>query len=100
MIKREKGMEKQYRLNCTSCNVAVAYRPAPAGQPTKYLYVLPDAVALRGGPAALPASSAASTAAAGASTVEAPVKGKGEANKVPEEEEVAKEGTSVVTSAA
>jgi hypothetical protein len=29
LVKREKGIEKQYPLNCTLCDVTVAYRSAP-----------------------------------------------------------------------
>jgi hypothetical protein len=44
MIKRPKGKEKQYRLNCTACDVCLGYRPVPLDTPTKYLYVLSGAV--------------------------------------------------------
>jgi hypothetical protein len=44
LIKRTKGVEKQYRLNCTNCDIAIAYRPVPPELATKYLYVLQDAV--------------------------------------------------------
>ena len=39
-IKRPKGVEKQFWLNCVHCDVTVAYRSTPFGQPGKYVYLL------------------------------------------------------------
>jgi hypothetical protein len=44
ILKRTKGIEKQYRLSCTNCDIAIAYRPVPPSVPTKYLYVLKGSV--------------------------------------------------------
>ena len=44
MIRREKGIEKQFRLNCTSCNVSIAYRPTPPSTPSTYLYIIEGGV--------------------------------------------------------
>eukprot|EP00277_Geminigera_cryophila_P023035 CAMPEP_0179481340 /NCGR_PEP_ID=MMETSP0799-20121207/59097_1 /TAXON_ID=46947 /ORGANISM="Geminigera cryophila, Strain CCMP2564" /LENGTH=80 /DNA_ID=CAMNT_0021293907 /DNA_START=51 /DNA_END=289 /DNA_ORIENTATION=+ len=41
-IRREKGVEQQCRLMCETCGCLLAYRPKPVGEPSKYLYVLPD----------------------------------------------------------
>jgi hypothetical protein len=44
LIKRDKGIERRYELCCRKCGLPVAYRPVPLAQPSKYLYVLADAV--------------------------------------------------------
>ena len=44
ILKRAKGIEKQYRLACTNCDITIAYRPVPPNVATKYLYVLPKSV--------------------------------------------------------
>lgn len=38
-IKREKGIEKQYWLNCMQCDSVLAYRSTPFGKPAKFIYV-------------------------------------------------------------
>lgn len=43
-IRRAKGIERQWRLLCTQCELPLAYRPVPLDQKTKYLYVMADAV--------------------------------------------------------
>eukprot|EP00899_Mesostigma_viride_P028320 jgi/Mesvir1/8673/Mv02613-RA.1 len=43
-IKREKGLEKQYRYNCELCDICIAYRPVPFTQETKFIYVFPNAL--------------------------------------------------------
>jgi hypothetical protein len=45
-IKREKGVEKQWRLVCPNgeCGVTLAYRPAPHEEPTQFLYLLENSV--------------------------------------------------------
>lgn len=35
-IKREKGVEKQYRLACKECGLMVCYKPVPLDEDTKY----------------------------------------------------------------
>lgn len=47
LLKREKGVEKQFRYNCELCNVCVAYRPVPYEEDSKYIYVFPEAVDTR-----------------------------------------------------
>ena len=44
LIKREKGLERQYELCCKQCKLPIAYRPVPLAQASKFLYVLPDSV--------------------------------------------------------
>eukprot|EP01048_Picozoa_sp_COSAG05_P009594 COSAG05_NODE_798_length_7245_cov_46.630982_4_plen_355_part_00 len=39
-IKRAKGVEKQFWLNCVHCDVTLAYRSTPFGQPGKYVYLI------------------------------------------------------------
>lgn len=43
-IKRDKGVEKQYRINCSNCGNPIAYRPVEWSQPTKFMYVYDRAV--------------------------------------------------------
>jgi hypothetical protein len=43
-IKREKGVEKQYRLNCKECGLFQCYRPVPPGSSTKYCYFVEGAL--------------------------------------------------------
>ena len=43
-VRREKGVERQYRLDCAGCGAAVAYRPKPFDESTRFLYVEKDAV--------------------------------------------------------
>jgi hypothetical protein len=38
-IKREKGVERQYWLNCMQCDAVLAYRSTPFGKPSKYIYL-------------------------------------------------------------
>ena len=38
-IKREKGVERQYWLNCMQCDAVLAYRSTPFGKPAKYIYL-------------------------------------------------------------
>jgi len=71
VIRREKGLERQWPLLCPSCTAPIGYRPAPLGQETKYLYIISDAVSedtdgaaesmVAGGMAAATCSSAAAT---------------------------------------
>eukprot|EP00271_Cylindrocystis_brebissonii_P013275 TRINITY_DN32998_c0_g1_i1.p1 TRINITY_DN32998_c0_g1~~TRINITY_DN32998_c0_g1_i1.p1 ORF type:complete len:487 (+),score=99.33 TRINITY_DN32998_c0_g1_i1:534-1994(+) len=44
LLKREKGIEKQFRYNCELCDICVAYRPVPYEQESKFIYVFPEAV--------------------------------------------------------
>lgn len=44
LIRREKGIERQYELCCKGCKAPVAYRPVPLAQATRFLYVPPDGV--------------------------------------------------------
>eukprot|EP00270_Netrium_digitus_P013258 TRINITY_DN4379_c0_g1_i2.p2 TRINITY_DN4379_c0_g1~~TRINITY_DN4379_c0_g1_i2.p2 ORF type:complete len:126 (+),score=26.29 TRINITY_DN4379_c0_g1_i2:101-478(+) len=44
LLKREKGLEKQFRYNCELCDVCVAYRPVPYEKETKYIYIFPEGV--------------------------------------------------------
>jgi hypothetical protein len=44
LLRREKGMERQFMLCCRGCGLEVAYRPVPLETPTRYMYVLKDAV--------------------------------------------------------
>lgn len=46
-IKREKGIEKQYYLNCVQCDVTLAYRSTPFGTPGKYVYLIAKALRAR-----------------------------------------------------
>ncbi|KAK8822337.1 hypothetical protein WA577_005501, partial [Blastocystis sp. JDR] len=39
-IRREKGLERQCRLYCTHCRLVIAYRLAPPGEPSKFLYIV------------------------------------------------------------
>jgi hypothetical protein len=39
MIRREKGIERQFPLHCPSCDVPIGYRPTPLDEPSKLLYV-------------------------------------------------------------
>eukprot|EP00808_Paulinella_micropora_P021350 g40553.t1 len=43
-IKRRKGVERQYRLNCKACGLLMCYRVAPVGKPSKYCYFVKDAL--------------------------------------------------------
>jgi hypothetical protein len=43
-IKREKGIEKQYWLNCMQCDSVLAYRSTPFGRPAKFIYLHEAAV--------------------------------------------------------
>lgn len=46
-IRRQKGLERQYRWNCSGCGVMVAYQSRPfeaSAAEVKHFYVLPDAV--------------------------------------------------------
>lgn len=43
-VQRPKGIERQFPLHCCNCDLPVAYRPVPLGTPTKFLYVLEDAL--------------------------------------------------------
>ena len=44
LIKRPGGIERRFELVCPTCRLPVAYRPVPLEQPTRFLYVRPDAV--------------------------------------------------------
>eukprot|EP00823_Brevimastigomonas_motovehiculus_P002895 TRINITY_DN1719_c0_g2_i1.p1 TRINITY_DN1719_c0_g2~~TRINITY_DN1719_c0_g2_i1.p1 ORF type:complete len:339 (-),score=80.03 TRINITY_DN1719_c0_g2_i1:146-1105(-) len=44
LIKRTNGVEKQFRLCCQQCGLVLAYRSAPLDKPSKYFYILPDAL--------------------------------------------------------
>ncbi|GBG46512.1 hypothetical protein CBR_g79910 [Chara braunii] len=44
LLKRDKGVEKQYRYNCELCDLCVGYRPVPYEMATKYIYIFPEAV--------------------------------------------------------
>lgn len=43
-IKREKGIERQYRLVCKECGLLLCYRPVPMGQKSKYCYFVKDSM--------------------------------------------------------
>jgi hypothetical protein len=43
-IKREKGIEKQYWLNCMQCDSVLAYRSTPFGRAAKFIYLHEAAV--------------------------------------------------------
>ena len=43
-IKRQKGIEKQYWLNCMQCDSVLAYRSTPFGRPAKFIYLHEAAV--------------------------------------------------------
>ena len=47
-IKREKGVERQYRLHCVQCDMPLAYRSVPFGKQGKFLYLMQNAVSERG----------------------------------------------------
>jgi len=38
-IKREKGVGRQYWLNCMQCDAVLAYRSTPFGKPAKFVYL-------------------------------------------------------------
>ncbi len=44
VIKRPKGLETQYRLNCSKCDLMVAYRPVPIERPSQFIYVADGSV--------------------------------------------------------
>jgi hypothetical protein len=44
LLQREAGMERQYRLNCTRCDMALAYRPVAATETCDFLYVFDGAM--------------------------------------------------------
>lgn len=39
IIRREKGVERQFPVHCPSCDVPIGYRPAPLDAPSRFLYV-------------------------------------------------------------
>ena len=39
-----KGVERQFPLHCPSCDIPIAYRPVPLETPTRFLYILPNAL--------------------------------------------------------
>jgi hypothetical protein len=39
LIKREKGIERQFPLHCPACDVPIGYRPVPLDQPSRFLYI-------------------------------------------------------------
>ncbi|CAI6007290.1 unnamed protein product [Closterium sp. NIES-65] len=44
LLKREKGVERQFRYNCELCDACIAYRPVPYDQDCKYIYLFPEAL--------------------------------------------------------
>ncbi|CAI5474381.1 unnamed protein product [Closterium sp. Yama58-4] len=42
LLKREKGVERQFRYNCELCDACIAYRPVPYEQDCKYIYLFPE----------------------------------------------------------
>ncbi|CAI5517063.1 unnamed protein product [Closterium sp. Naga37s-1] len=44
LLKREKGVERQFRYNCELCDACMAYRPVPYEQDSKYIYLFPEAL--------------------------------------------------------
>eukprot|EP00850_Spirogloea_muscicola_P020166 SM000208S06336 [mRNA] locus=s208:97784:98951:+ [translate_table: standard] len=47
LLKREKGIERQFRYNCELCDVCVGYRSTPFEDEAKIIYVFPEAVATK-----------------------------------------------------
>lgn len=43
-LRREGGIEQQCRLECPGCKLFCAYRPVPIDQPSRYLYIVYDAL--------------------------------------------------------
>ena len=43
-IKRDKGIEQQYRFNCTVCGLCLAYSPSPWDKNVTLLYLMDGAV--------------------------------------------------------
>lgn len=41
-LRRDNGIEVQYRLLCPGCKLFCAYRPVPIDQPSRYIYLLYD----------------------------------------------------------
>jgi hypothetical protein len=73
IVKRPKGNEKQYRLNCTQCGICICYRPKPMEQENKYMYILPDALKPEGGQS--PVAAVAAPATITGNETEVPVEG-------------------------
>jgi len=44
VIKRDKGMERQFRFLCQDCRLPLCYRSVPVGRKGKYCYILKDAL--------------------------------------------------------
>lgn len=44
VIRRDKGVEKQYRFHCKECDLPLCYRSAPKDKDSKYSYFIKDAL--------------------------------------------------------
>lgn len=44
LVRRAKGIERQWPLLCSGCDVPIAYRPVPLSQTTRAMFVLPGAL--------------------------------------------------------
>ena len=44
MIKREKGVEKQYRWKCPGCDLALCYQSTPFDSTTKFVFAMAGAL--------------------------------------------------------
>ena len=52
LLRRDKGTERQHRINCCDCGVPLGYKSSPLDVPSRWLYIFGGAVARKARPSA------------------------------------------------